>query len=140
VEEVRVLVVDDREPFRRAAAEVIRLTDPFVLVGWVCSGEECLAVLPDLGPDLVVLDVGLPGMDGVETARRLSSLPGRPAVMLVSTYDESEFGGQVAECGALAYVPKAAFGPATLSAVWALRGTGITTPTSSPVPEKPSSR
>jgi DNA-binding NarL/FixJ family response regulator len=134
------LVVDDGEPFRRAAAEVISLTEPFVLVGSVCSGEECLAVLPDVEPDLVVLDVGLPGIDGVETARRLSGVPGGPGVVMVSTYDESEFAGQVADCGALAYVPKAAFGPATLAATWALRGTGIRTLTESPVEEDRSSR
>jgi DNA-binding NarL/FixJ family response regulator len=139
VEEVRVLVVDDREPFRRAAAEVIRLTEPFVLVGSVGSGEECVAVLPELRPDLVVLDVGLPGWDGVETARRLSLVPDGPAVVLVSTHDEAEFAGRAADCGALAYLPKAAFGPGTLAAVWGLRGTGIRTLTSSPVEENPSS-
>ncbi len=119
---VRVLVVDDQEPFRRAAAAVVGMTEPFELVGAVGSGEECLDAVPRLRPDLVLLDVGLPGIDGIETAARLAASASPPVVVLVSTYDEREFAERVAGSGAAAYVTKSAFGPERLAAVWALAG------------------
>ena len=115
---VRVLIVDDQEPFRRAAAAVVELTEPFLVVGTVDSGERCLTAVPVLRPDLVLMDLGLPGIDGMETARRLSALPHPPVVVLVSTHDEQEFGGAARSCGAVDYISKAVFGPERLAAAW----------------------
>ena len=134
---VRVLIVDDQEPFRRAAAAVVDLTDPFVVVGTAESGESCLAAVPELQPDLVLMDVGLPGMDGMEATRRLMALPRPPVVVLVSTHEEEEFGDAARTCGAVAYVKKSAFDPDRLASAWALRSSGSTT-RSSPSPPAPS--
>jgi DNA-binding NarL/FixJ family response regulator len=117
VAEVRVLIVDDQEPFRRAMAAVVAETDGFVVVGSAASGEEALALAAALRPDLVLMDVHLPGIDGIEATRRLTGSPGGPVVVLLSTYDQDEF--DLAGCGAASYVPKAAFGPDRLSAAWA---------------------
>jgi DNA-binding NarL/FixJ family response regulator len=117
VAEVRVLIVDDQEPFRRAMAAVVGETDGFVVVGSAASGEESLALAAALRPDLVLMDVHLPGIDGIEATRRLTGSPGGPVVVLLSTYDQDEF--DLAGCGAASYVPKAAFGPDRLSAAWA---------------------
>ena len=114
--EVRVLIVDDQEPFRRAMAAVVAETDGFVVVGSAASGEEALALAAALRPDLVLMDVHLPGIDGIEATRRLTGSPGGPVVVLLSTYDQDEF--DLAGCGAASYVPKAAFGPDRLSAAW----------------------
>jgi len=116
VADVRVLVVDDQEPFRRAIAAVVAETDGFVVVGSAISGEESLTALARLQPDLVLMDVNLPGIDGIEAARLLTSTPGGPMVVLLSTYEEDEF--DIAGSGAAAYVAKAAFGPDRLSAIW----------------------
>ncbi len=115
--EVRVLVVDDQEPFRRAMAAVVRETEGFVVVGSATTGEESLAVAADLEPHLVLMDVNLPGIDGIEASRRLTARPGGPVVVLLSTYDADEF--DISGSGAAAYVAKAAFGPDRLSAAWA---------------------
>jgi two-component system response regulator AlgR len=120
VTEVRVLIVDDQEPFRRAMAAVVDATHGFVVVGQATSGEESLDVVAELGPDLVLMDVNLPGIDGIEATRRLSAGPDRPVVVLLSTYDEDQF--ELAGCGAAAYVAKAAFGPDRLSEAWAGAG------------------
>jgi two-component system response regulator AlgR len=116
VAEVRVLIVDDQEPFRRAMATVVDATDGFTVVGSATTGEESLVASAELGPDLVLMDVNLPGIDGIEATRRLLAGPAAPVVVLLSTYDEDQV--DAAGCGAAAYVPKAAFGPDRLSAVW----------------------
>jgi DNA-binding NarL/FixJ family response regulator len=116
VAEVRVLIVDDQEPFRRAMAAVVDATDGFTVVGSATTGEESLLASAELGPDLVLMDVNLPGIDGIEATRRLVAGPAAPVVVLLSTYDEDQV--DAAGCGAAAYVPKAAFGPDRLSAVW----------------------
>ncbi len=137
---VRVLIVDDQEPFRRAAASVVELTDPFVVVGAAESGEDCLAAVPAARPDLVLMDVGLPGMDGMQAARRLSTLRQPPIVVLVSTHDEEEFGDEVRACGAVAYIKKSEFDSRRLAAAWALGSRGSATRTSaSPAPRSASS-
>ena len=114
--EVRVLIVDDQELFRRAMGTVVEETDGFVVVGAAASGEESLARSAELAPDLVLMDVNLPGIDGIEASRRLTEPPGGPVVVLLSTYDEDEF--DIDGCGAAAYVAKAAFGPDRLSEAW----------------------
>lgn len=114
--EVRVLVVDDQEPFRRAMAAVVEATDGFTVVGTVDTGEASLSAAAELRPNLVLMDVNLPGIDGVEATRRLRLGEHPPIVILLSTYDEDEFDRD--GCGASSYVPKAAFGPERLQREW----------------------
>lgn len=119
---VRVLVVDDHESFRRTAAAVVDATDGFLVAGHAASGEEALAVAAALRPDLVLMDVNLPGIDGMATTRRMRALCPPPAVILLSTYDEEELDGRARACGALAYVAKSLFGTERLAALWAAGG------------------
>ena len=115
---VRVLVVDDQEPFRNAMAAVVEETDGFEVVGAVASGEESVTATADLRPDLVLMDVNLPGVDGIQATRMIRSLgDGKaPVVVLLSTYDEDEFDHRGS--GAAAYVPKGSFGPDRLVQEW----------------------
>ena len=115
---VRVLLVDDQPAFLRAMAAVIEETRGFVAVGVAASGEECLLLAEELRPDLVLLDVNLPGIDGVETAQRLGRQDLPPAVVLLSTYDEDAGARFIVDCGAAAYVTKSAFGPDRLREAW----------------------
>jgi CheY-like chemotaxis protein len=119
---VRVLVVDDQEVFRRVMSAVVDQTEGFVVVGCAESGEESILTARVLRPDLVLMDVNLSGIDGMEATRRLRTDRTAPTVVLLSTYDEDDWGGQAQECGAVAYVAKAAFGPDRLRAVWAMSG------------------
>jgi DNA-binding NarL/FixJ family response regulator len=115
--EVKVLVVDDQDPFRRAMAAVVEATDGFAVVGAVASGEESLEAVRVMRPDLVLMDVNLPGMGGVDATRVISALEPSPVVVLLSTYDEDEF--DQAGCGAAAYISKSAFSPERLIDAWA---------------------
>jgi DNA-binding NarL/FixJ family response regulator len=117
VADVRVLVVDDQEPFRRAIAAVVAETDGFVVVASIASGEESLAAVARLRPNLVLMDVNLPGIDGIEATRRMMLDADAPVVVLLSTHDEDDF--DISGCGAASYVAKAAFGPDRLADAWA---------------------
>ena len=117
--DVRVLIVDDQEPFRRAIAAVVSETDGFVVVASTSSGEEALLAVTRLRPSLVLMDVNLPGIDGIEATRRITRDTEPPIVVLLSTYDQEEF--DICGCGAASYLAKAAFGPDVLTAAWARR-------------------
>ncbi|MFC6160106.1 response regulator [Kribbella jiaozuonensis] len=113
---VRVLVVDDQEPFRRAIAAVVSETDGFVVVAASASGEESLQAIGRLRPDLVLMDVRLPGIDGIEACRRITVDADAPVVVLLSTSPPDEF--ELSGCGAATYLAKAGFGPEQLVATW----------------------
>ena len=115
---VRVLLVDDQVAFRRAMASVVHETPGFEVAGEASSGEESLVAAAELLPDLVLMDVNLPGIDGLEATRRLRGRDCPPVVLLLSTYDDDLAEHFVAESGAVAYVTKSVFGPEVLEAVW----------------------
>lgn len=117
---VRVLIVDDQSPFRQAARMVVESTDGFEVVGEAESGEEGVTMAESLRPDLVLMDVNLPGIDGLEATRRILAASDARVVLLLSTYEEAEYAPRAAECGAAAYIPKSAFAPERLEAAWAV--------------------
>jgi DNA-binding NarL/FixJ family response regulator len=116
---VRVLLVDDQAPFRRAMSAVVAETAGFDVVGEALTGEESIAAAATLLPDLVLMDVNLPGIDGLEATRQLLARQPPPVVLLLSTYDEDAGAQFAADCGAADYVTKSAFGPDRLRSVWA---------------------
>ena len=116
---VRVLLVDDQVAFLRAMIGVVQETPGFEVVGAAASGEESLRLAEALLPDLVLMDVNLLGMDGLEATRRLREGGGySPVVFLLSTHDEDAGDEFVAESGAAAYVTKWSFGPDRLEDLW----------------------
>ncbi len=120
MEDVTVLVVDDQAVFRDAMSAVVAATDGFTVVGTAASGEEALRAAEALGPRLVLLDVHLPGIDGVETARRLAAGVDRPAVVLLSTDPALDL--DLVGCGAAAYLPKDQLTTDRLASAWRERG------------------
>src|SRR5438477_13061091 len=116
---VQVLIVDDQEPFREASRMVVELTDGFDVAGEAETGESGVDMARDLRPDLVLMDVNLPGIDGTEATRRILTERPETVVFLVSTYEPAEYEPKAAECGAAAYIPKSSFGPDELEGAWA---------------------
>lgn len=116
---VRVLIVDDQAPFRSAARFVVEATDGFAVVAEVETGEDAVAAAAELQPDLVLMDVNLPGIDGLEATRRIRlESGGAVTVLLLSTYEAEDYATQAAECGAATFIPKSQFGPDTLAQAW----------------------
>ena len=117
---VRVLVVDDAAAFLGAVVSVVGETPGFEIVGQASSGEDALRVATEVLPDLVLMDVDLPGIDGLQATRALLAAAPAPTVVLLSTYDDDTGQQFLAGCGAAAYVNKAAFGPECLAQSWSM--------------------
>jgi DNA-binding NarL/FixJ family response regulator len=115
---VQVLTVDDQPVFRDAARALIASTPGFVLAGEACSGAEALSAADELHPDMVLLDVRMPGLDGIETARILTAKSSGTVVVLVSGHEDDEIRGLAEESGAVALVRKERLRPALLRELW----------------------
>ena len=115
---VRVLIVDDLEPFRRAARAVVEATADFEVAGEAADGEASIVAAESLRPDIVLMDVNLPGISGIEATRRISAASPGIMVLLMSTHDAQEFEGKARDCGATAYLPKSLLTPEQLIELW----------------------
>jgi DNA-binding NarL/FixJ family response regulator len=118
---VRVLIVDDQEPFRAVARTVVEMTDGFEVIGEAETGEDSVSRASELSPDLVLMDVNLPGINGLEATRQILAdhADGKPVVVLVlSTYEAAEYGPQAEEAGAAGFISKSEFSPERLEEAW----------------------
>jgi DNA-binding NarL/FixJ family response regulator len=120
-----LLVVDDQAPFRFAAKAVLRRLDGFELTGEAGSGAEAIALVEELRPDLVLMDINMPGMNGIEAARQIVAAHPEVVVVLCSTYDVADLPPDVAASGASGYVSKERFGADVLRRLWDGRGSGV---------------
>jgi DNA-binding NarL/FixJ family response regulator len=121
---VSVLIVDDQAPFRRAATAVVAATPGFDVVGEAESGEEGAELAASLSAALVLIDINMPGVDGIEAARRILAARPKTVVVLLSTYEAGDLPDDASACGAAAYVHKEEFGPEVLEDVWRRSGAG----------------
>jgi two-component system, NarL family, invasion response regulator UvrY len=117
-----VLTVDDQEVFRELARLVVEATPGFEPLGEIATGAEAIAAVDDLHPDLVVIDVRMPDMDGVETARRIAAAHPETVVVLISVEDPVDIASDAEGSGAVALVRKEDFKPALLQDLWAAHG------------------
>lgn len=118
---VAVLIVDDQAPFRRAAATVVKLTSGFEVVGEAESGEEAVELVGSLAPALVLMDINMGGINGIEASRQITTSRPDVTVVLLSTYQAGDLPADAATSGAVAYVNKEDFGPDMLDQVWEQR-------------------
>ncbi len=119
-----VLVVDDQAPFRIAAKAVLRRLDGFELAGEASSGPEAIELVDRLRPALVLMDINMPEMNGIEATRRIVAAHPDVVVILCSTYDVDDLPPAAAASGASAYVNKEQLGADTLRRLWQDRGSG----------------
>jgi DNA-binding NarL/FixJ family response regulator len=111
-----VLIVDDHPSFR-ASARTLLEAEGYEVVGEAENGAQAVEAVKALHPDLVLLDVQLPDLDGFQVADRLRKLADPPAVVLTSSRDGADYGGCIRDCGARGFVPKADLSGAAIAAL-----------------------
>jgi two-component system response regulator EvgA len=100
-----VLIVDDHPAFRESSRALLE-SEGFAVVGEAADGESALKAVQRLHPDVVLLDVQLPGLDGFEVAERIAAVAGPPAVVLVSSRSAASYGPRLARAAAVGFIAK----------------------------------
>ncbi|MGD0054380.1 MAG: response regulator transcription factor [Acidimicrobiales bacterium] len=113
-----VIIVDDQAPFRLAAKAVLRRMEGFELVGQAENGVQAIALAHELHPDLVLMDINMPEMGGIEATRMIMAERPETVVILCSTYGVSDLPPEAATSGARAYVHKEQLEAKTLRRLW----------------------
>jgi DNA-binding NarL/FixJ family response regulator len=121
VSSVRVLVVEDYEPFRRFTCSMLGKRPELQVVGVASDGLEAVQRAEELQPDLILLDIGLPILNGIEAGRRIRTLSPNSKILFVSQESSPDVVQEAFNVGALGYVVKAHAGSELLAAVEAVR-------------------
>ena len=116
--EVPVLIVDDQAPFRGAARAVLALMPGFQVVGEAESGEQAVTMVDELRPGLVLMDINMNGISGIEATRQITQAHPETVVVLASTYQEEDLPADALTSGAAAYVNKEELDPFLLLDIW----------------------
>jgi two-component system, NarL family, invasion response regulator UvrY len=114
--DVLVLTVDDQESFREVARRVVEMVPGFRWMGEACTGEEAVAFVRHHAPDLVVMDVRMPGMGGLDAAQRITADAPGIAILLVSAEEAEAAAYEEADAPTAIVARKQDFGPALLRA------------------------
>jgi two-component system, NarL family, invasion response regulator UvrY len=111
---VNVLIVDDQRPFRDAARTVVSVIKGWQVVAEAASGEDAVAAAEATSPAIVLMDINLPGISGIEATRRIVEAAPEIRVILLSTYQADDLPADALTCGAAAYVRKEDLTPRVL--------------------------
>ena len=120
MESVRVLVVEDYLPFRRCLCSILERRANLQVIGEVSDGIEAVSKAEELQPNLILLDIGLPMLNGIEAARRIRELCPESKILFVSQESSADIVQEAFRVGALGYVVKTHAGSELLAAVDAL--------------------
>jgi pilus assembly protein CpaE len=118
-----VLIVDDQAPFRFAVKAVLRRLPSFQLAGEAKSGPEAISLVDEVHPALVLMDINMPEMNGIEATRRIVAAHPDVVVFLCSTHDVTDLPPGAPTSGARAYINKEHFGADALRQLWDNRTT-----------------
>ena len=118
---VRVLAVDDHPPFLALLRDVVRATSRLVLVGEAESGERAVEAAHELHPDIVLIDVRMPGLGGIEATKRIKASRPATLVVVISTTHPDELPRDIEDSGADAVLWKSELQPKLLDEIWLRR-------------------
>jgi DNA-binding NarL/FixJ family response regulator len=111
---ITVLIVDDQPPFRAVARTLVSLLKGWQVIGEVASGEDAVAAVAADVPGVVLMDINLPGISGIEATRQIMAAFPSVRVVLLSTYQADDLPEDALSCGAVAYVRKEDLTPSIL--------------------------
>jgi len=114
VDTVGVLIVDDQAPFRAAARTVVSLLRGWQVLAEVDTGEAAVVAAATSAPGLILMDINLPGISGIEATRQIVEANPATRVILMSTYTADDLPADALDCGAIAYVRKEDLTPRVL--------------------------
>ncbi len=128
-EKITVLVVDDHSVVRQGVRTFLAIQPNLEVIGEAESGEKAISLCTDFAPDVVLLDLLMPGMNGVETTRRIKAISPRSQIIILTSYHENEFILPAIQAGALSYLLKDVSPPDLVEAVnKAARGEAVLHP------------
>jgi DNA-binding NarL/FixJ family response regulator len=121
---IRVVLVDDQAIVRAGLARILSPADGFEVIAELADGEEAVATISTLEADVVLMDVRMPRLDGVEATRRLRALPDVPPILVLTTFDEDELLWGAIEAGASGFMLKDTTAEDLIAGVTAVAGGG----------------
>ena len=117
---IKILVVDDHAIMRDGIRALLNIHDDIEIVGEASEGKEAVQKAEELAPDVIVMDIAMPGMDGLEATRRITKKHPAVKVMVLSQHDNKEYILSAIKAGVVGYVPKRALGSELVSAIRAV--------------------
>ncbi len=127
--DIRIVIADDHAVVRKGTIQILEKAPGFKVVGEASNGKEAVELVKKLKPDVAVLDVSMPVMDGIEATRHIKSLAPGVAILILSAYDNDEFVFALLEAGAAGYLLKDAGGQEITNAIEAIcRGESVLHP------------
>jgi DNA-binding NarL/FixJ family response regulator len=117
MDKIRVLLVDDHAIMREGIRALLGLNNDIEIVGEAAEGREAIEKAQELAPDVIVMDIAMPGMDGLEATRRIKKANPKAKVLILTQYDSKEYILSAVKAGAAGYLPKRALGSELISAI-----------------------
>ena len=129
MEKIKVLIVDDHAIMRDGIRALLSIHNDIEAIGEASEGKEAIEKVRELVPDVVIMDIAMPGMDGMEATRRIVKEKPRVKVLVLTQHDNKEYVLSAIKSGATGYVPKRALGSELISAIRAVyRGDSVLYP------------
>jgi DNA-binding NarL/FixJ family response regulator len=114
---IKVLLVDDHSIMRDGIRALFTLKDDIDIVGEACNGKEAVQKAQELAPDVIVMDIAMLGIDGLEATREIRNQNSQMKVLILTQYNTKEYEVAAFQAGASGYLPKRALGKDLLSAI-----------------------
>src|SRR3989304_5918891 len=126
---VKVFIVDDHAIMRDGIRALLSVNDDIQVVGEASDGKEAMKKIPELNPDVVIMDIAMPGMDGMEATRQIVKGNTKAKILILTQHDNKDYILSAIKAGASGFVPKRAVGSELVSAILAVyRGDSVLYP------------